>query len=360
VRPSYVIGGRAMEIIYSLSAFENYFLNQIIKVSKEYPILIDKFIEDAIEVDVDAISDGETVVIGGIMEHIEEAGIHSGDSSCVIPPVTLVNSQIEKIKHQTKLIAKKLKVKGLLNIQFAIKGDIIYVLEVNPRASRTIPYVSKTIGISLAKLATKVMMGKNLKDLGFTKEIIPKYFSVKYPVFSFDKLPGVDPILGPEMKSTGEVMGIDTDFGKAFAKAYISAGHNLPTKGTVFISVKNKDKRAIIFIAKKLSDMGFKLVATQGTATVLRNNGLNVKSILKVYEGRPNVIDLIKNREIDIIINTPTGKGPKQDSLNIRKIAIKRSIPCITTISGAYACVNGIEALRKGDLEVKALQEYFS
>ncbi|MFQ6083089.1 MAG: carbamoyl-phosphate synthase large subunit [Candidatus Aminicenantia bacterium] len=359
VRPSYVIGGRAMEVVYSDKALK-YFIYYAVKASPDYPILIDEFIEDAIEVDVDAISDGDITVIGGIMEHIEEAGIHSGDSSCVIPPVTLVKAQIEEIRRQTKLIAQRLKVKGLLNIQFAIKGDIIYVLEVNPRASRTIPYVSKAIGVPLAKLATKIMLGKKLKEFGFSEEIVPEYFSVKCPVFPFNKLPGVDPILGPEMKSTGEVMGIDSDFGQAFAKAYIAAGHNLPLKGTVFISVKNKDKRAVIFIAKKLSDLGFNLVATQGTAGVLKKNGLNVRSVFKVYEGRPNVIDLIKNKEIDLTINTPTGQGPKQDSLNIRKIAIKRSIPCITTISGAYACVTGIEALSKGELKVFALQDYHS
>jgi carbamoyl-phosphate synthase large subunit len=357
VRPSYVLGGRAMEIVYDEETLERY-MREAVKASPEHPILIDKFLEDAIEVDVDAISDGERVVIGGIMEHIEEAGIHSGDSACVLPPYTLSDDLIEGIKQNTYALARELQVKGLMNIQYAIRDDRIYILEVNPRASRTIPFVSKATGVPLAKLAAKVMVGKTLEDLGFTREVEVKHVSVKESVFPFNRFPGVDTLLGPEMKSTGEVMGIDHAFGIAFAKAELAAGQILPLKGRVFISVKNRDKRAIIFIAKKLSDFGFHIVATRGTAKALSQNGIAVEIVNKVHEGRPNIVDLIKNRQIDLIINTSTGRRPKRDQVSIRAVAVDHSVPLITTISGAAASVHGIEALRQEEIQVKTLQEY--
>ena len=357
VRPSYVLGGRAMEIVYDEETLERY-IRDAVKASPEHPILIDKFLEDAIEVDVDAIADGERVVIGGIMEHIEEAGIHSGDSACVLPPYTLSDQLLEVIKENTYALAKELKVKGLMNIQYAVRNDVVYILEVNPRASRTIPFVSKATGIPLAKLAAKVMVGRTLEELGFTHEVEVEHVSVKESVFPFNRFPGVDTILGPEMKSTGEVMGIDHAFGIAFAKAQLAAGQLLPRKGKVFISVKNRDKRAIIFIAKKLSDCGFQIVATRGTAKALAQNGIPVNLVYKVQEGRPNIVDLIKNREIDLIINTPTGHRPKRDQVSIRAVAVAHNVPLVTTISGAAASVNGIEALLKEEVQVKSLQEY--
>jgi carbamoyl-phosphate synthase large subunit len=357
VRPSYVLGGRAMEIVYHEEDLEIY-MRDAVQASPEHPILIDKFLEDAIEVDVDAIGDGETVVIGGIMEHIEEAGIHSGDSACVLPPYTLSDELIKIIKENTYALAKELGVKGLMNVQYAIRDDTVYILEVNPRASRTIPFVSKATGVPLAKLAAKIMVGRTLRELGFTKEVEVSHVAVKESVFPFNRFPGVDTVLGPEMKSTGEVMGIDHAFGIAFAKAELAAGQILPTKGKVFISVKNRDKRAIIFIAKKLSDFGFEIVATRGTAKALAQNGIPVQTIYKVNEGRPHIIDLIKNREIDLIINTPSGRRPKRDQVSIRAVAVAHNIPLITTISGAAASVNGIEALIKEELQVKSLQEY--
>ncbi len=357
VRPSYVLGGRAMEIVYDEESLERY-IRDAVKASPEHPILIDKFLEEAIEVDVDAIADGERVVIGGIMEHIEEAGIHSGDSACVLPPYTLSDPLIEGIRENTYVLAKELEVKGLMNIQYAIRNDVVYVLEVNPRASRTIPFVSKATGVPLAKLAAKVMVGRTLKELGFTREVEVEHVSVKESVFPFNRFPGVDTILGPEMKSTGEVMGIDHAFGIAFAKAQLAAGQILPKKGRVFISVRNRDKRAIIFIAKKLSDFGFQIVATRGTAKVLSQSGIPVDLVYKVHEGRPNIVDLIKNRAIDLIINTPTGHRPKRDQVSIRAVAVAHNVPLITTISGAAASVNGIEALLKEEVQVKSLQEY--
>lgn len=357
VRPSYVLGGRAMEIVYDEGDLKSYML-EAVEASPEHPVLIDKFLEDAIEVDVDAICDGEICVIGGIMEHIEEAGIHSGDSAMVLPPYTLTEEIIQKIKQNTQKLALELKVKGLINIQFAIRHNTVYVLEVNPRASRTIPFVSKAIGVPLAKLATKIMLGKTLKDLGFTEEKIPRHISVKESVFPFIRFPGVDPILGPEMRSTGEVMGIDKTFGLAYAKSQIAAGQKLPIKGNVFISVKNEDKRKVIFIAKKLSDLGFKLLATRGTANVLKQNDLEVEIVPKLYEARPHVVDRIKSGQIHLIINTPQGKATKIDETNIRSTTILYNIPLVTTISGAEATVNGIEALIKRQLEVKSLQEY--
>jgi len=357
IRPSYVLGGRAMEIVYDEDSLEQY-INTAVEASPEKPILIDKFLEDAIEIDVDAVSDGKRCIICGIMEHIEEAGIHSGDSACVIPPFSLSDNIINKIKIITYELAKELNVIGLMNIQFAVKNDTIYILEVNPRASRTVPFVSKATGIPWAKIATKIIVGKTLDELNLTKEIEIKHIAVKEAVFPFNRFPGIDPVLGPEMKSTGEVMGIDTNFGKAYAKSQIAAGTILPTKGNVFISVKEKDKRAIIFIAKKLCDLGLNIYATSGTYKVLTKNGVKVTPVFKVNEGRPNIVDFMKNKEIDLIINTPSGKKPKSDEISIRSIAVMLNIPYITTISGAQAAVNGIESLIKEQLDVKSLQEY--
>jgi len=358
VRPSYVLGGRAMEIVYDEEGLSN-FMKKAVEASPEHPILIDKFLEDAIEVDVDAIADGTRCVIGGIMEHIEEAGIHSGDSAMVLPPYTLGEDIIEEIKKNTYAMAKELNVKGLLNVQYAVKNNVVYVLEVNPRASRTIPFVSKAIGVPLAKLATKIMLGKTLEELGFTAEKKIDYVAVKESVFPFIRFPGVDAILGPEMKSTGEVMGIDSTFGVAYAKSQIAAGQRLPKNGNVFISVKNQDKRNIVFIAKRLADLGFKIMATSGTADALKSNDIEVENLPKLHEGRPNIIDLIKDGKVDLIINTPAGKATKEDEAKIRSHAILYSVPLITTISGAQASVNGIENLiKRTKMSVKSLQEY--
>ncbi len=357
VRPSYVLGGRAMRIVYNQESLQDFF-SHAIQASPQHPILIDKFLEDAIEIDVDALADGDECAIAGIMEHIEEAGIHSGDSACVIPPYTLGDEIIDAIKASTTLLAQELQVVGLMNIQYAIKSELLYVLEVNPRASRTIPFVSKATGIPWAKVAAKLMAGKKLKELGITGEVVVNHVAVKESVFPFKRFPGVDPVLGPEMKSTGEVMGIDDDFGKAYAKSQIAAGQMIPKKGNVIISVRNKDKRAVIFIAKKLADLGFNLFATTGTAKVLATNGLQVTRVLKIGEGRPNIADLIKNGEIDLIINTPSGREAHSDQLNLRSLAVLYNVPYITTISGASAAVNGIEFLQRGEIEVKALQDY--
>ena len=358
VRPSYVLGGRAMEIVYDDEDLSG-FMEKAVEASPERPILIDKFLEDAIEVDVDAIADGERCVVGGIMEHIEEAGIHSGDSAMVIPPHTLGEDTIEVIRKNTYSLAKELNVKGLLNIQYAVKNNVVYVLEVNPRASRTIPFISKAIGVPLAKLATKVMLGKTLEELGFTKEKRVCHVAVKESVFPFIRFPGVDAILGPEMKSTGEVMGIDSTFGAAYAKSQIAAGQKLPKKGTVFISVKNQDKRAIILIAKKLVDLGFRIVATSGTAGVLNKNDIKAKVLPKLHEGRPNIIDLVKDGKVELMINTPAGKATKEDETKIRSNAILYGVSLITTIAGAEATVNGIENLiKRKKISVKSLQEY--
>ena len=358
VRPSYVLGGRAMQIVYDEELLQEY-MHSAVQASPEHPVLIDKYLEEAIEVDVDAISDGEQTVIGGIMEHIEEAGIHSGDSDCVLPPYTLVDEQIETLKTFTYALAEALRVRGLMNVQYAIKNDEIYVLEVNPRASRTIPFVSKAIGVPLAKLAARVMAGETLAALGFTREIEPTYFSVKAPVFPFNRFPGANTRLGPEMKSTGEVMGIDTDFSRAFAKAQKACGYTLPLGGKVFISVKNKDKRAIIFIAKKLIDMGFELIATHGTAKVLLRNGMEAELVFSIGKGRPTIHDYIKNHAVDLIINTPTGDLHRPNELLIREMAITHDIPIFSTIPGAAAAVNAIDALQRGDITVTSLQDHF-
>jgi len=358
VRPSFVLGGRAMEIVYDEKSLAEY-MEKAVEASPERPILVDKFLEDAIEVDVDAIADGQTCVIGGILEHIEEAGIHSGDSAMVLPPHTLGKDTLDTIRKNTYAMAMELNVKGLMNVQFAVKNNIVYVLEVNPRASRTVPFVSKAIGVPLAKLATKIMLGKTLKQLGFTREKKFTDVAVKESVFPFIRFPGTDAILGPEMKSTGEVMGIDSTFGMAYAKSQIAAGQKLPTSGRVFISVKNQDKRNIIFVAKKLADLGFKIMATAGTADALKSNDIDVQALPKLTEGRPNIIDLIKDGKVSLIINTPAGKATKEDEMKIRSHAILYNVPLITTVSGAQASVNGIENLKKHPkMSVKSLQEY--
>ncbi len=358
IRPSFVLGGRAMEIVHDEESLKTCVANAI-EASGEHPILIDKFLDDATELDVDAISDGKQVVIGGIMEHIEEAGVHSGDSACVLPPVSLKKNIIKQIKKQTKQLAKELKVKGLLNIQFAVKNDEIYILEVNPRASRTIPFVSKSIGVPLAKLAAKVMTGMTLDVLGFTKEVERDYFSVKEAVFPFLKFPGIDTLLGPEMLSTGEVMGISSDFGIAFAKSQIAAGNTLPTSGKVFISVKDADKQKSVQVARDLAAMGFKIAATKGTCINLINNNVPAEFVLKVIEGRPNVVDLIINGELDLIINTTVGKQTVTDSFSIRRTALDRQVPYVTTIRGAMAVVKAIDALKREKISVKPVQMYY-
>ncbi|MGB9612652.1 MAG: ATP-grasp domain-containing protein, partial [Candidatus Margulisiibacteriota bacterium] len=357
VRPSYVLGGRAMRLVYDEGELEE-FISVAIRVSPEHPILIDKFLEDAIEIDVDCVSDGEDTVICGIMEHIEEAGIHSGDSACVIPTFSLSKEMLKQIREATYALAKELKVVGLMNVQYAVKSNVLYVLEVNPRASRTIPYVSKATGIPWAKVATKVMIGKTLKEQGITKEVIPQHFSVKEAVFPFNRFPGVDPVLGPEMKSTGEVMGIDLDLGVAYMKAQIAAGQRIPSEGKVFVSVNDRDKRAIVDISKRIAALGYKIVATSGTAEVLRKSDIEVEEVAKLGEGRPDVLDLIKNGEIKLIINTPGGKKTKIDETKIRSGAIMHLVPIITTISGARATVNGLEAVKKKGFSVLSLQEY--
>ncbi len=357
VRPSFVLGGRAMQIVYDETLLQEY-MDTAVQASPEHPILIDKYLEEAIEVDVDAISDGYTTVIGGIMEHIEEAGVHSGDSDCVLPPYTLVDDQIDQLKEYTYALAKALNVCGLMNVQYAIKSDEIYVLEVNPRASRTIPFVSKAIGVPLAKLAARVMAGKTLTELGYTSEIEPPYFSVKAPVFPFNRFPGANSRLGPEMKSTGEVMGIDYDVSRAFAKAQKACGYSLPLKGNVFISVRNKDKRSVIFLAKKLTDMGFELIATHGTAKVLLRNGMKVDLVYSIGKGRPTIHDHIKNHAVDLIINTPTGDLHRTNELLIRQMAIEHDIPIYSTIPGAAAAVNAIDVLQSGEISVTPLQDY--
>jgi carbamoyl-phosphate synthase large subunit len=360
VRPSYVLGGSAMEIVYDESELREFMAKAKLasEALTDHPVLIDKFLENAIEIDVDAVADGTRCVIGGILEHIEQAGVHSGDAGMVMPPITLTARQVEEIRRQTRAMAMELNVIGLMNVQFVIKDDVVYVLEVNPRASRTVPFVSKAINVPLANIATKVMLGRTLEDLGFTKEVEIKHFAVKQSVFPFVRFPGVDAILGPEMKSTGEVMGMDSTFGLAYAKGQLGAGQNLPLSGKVFVSVRDRDKRDIIFIAKKLEDLGFDLVATEGTGAALARNDVKVETLQRISVGRPNLLDLIKNKEVKLIINTVSGKHPRHDEITIRTQAIANSIPLITTIAAAGAVVNGIEALKKRGISVKSLQEY--
>ncbi len=358
VRPSYVLGGRAMVICYDLKTLESY-MDEAVDVSQDRPILIDKFLEDAFEVDVDALADAETVVIGGIMEHIEEAGIHSGDSSCVLPTYLVKPEHLETMRGYTKMLAMALNVVGLMNVQYAIKDDIVYVLEVNPRASRTVPFVSKATGIPLAKVAARLMTGKKLANLGLTEEFKVQNFFVKSPVFPFAKFPGVDTILGPEMKSTGEVMGVSDNFGQAYAKAQLSASVRLPRSGTAFISVNQHDKKNVLKIADRLQQLGFKLIATRGTMLTLQKHAIHVEGVYKVNEGRPNIVDLIKSGKVDLILNTPLGKDSFFDERAIRRAAMQYHIPCITTLSGGAAVASVIAALQQNRLDVRSLQEYY-
>ena len=357
VRPSFVLGGRAMELVYNEVDLRRY-MTSAIEVTPDRPVLIDRFLEDAVEVDVDCIADGETTVLGAIMEHIEEAGIHSGDSACVIPTFSLSQKVIAEISAASKAMARALNVRGLMNVQFAVKGDDVYVLEVNPRASRTIPFVSKAIGVPLAKLAAKVMVGKSLRELGFTKEIVPKHFSVKEAVFPFLRYEGLDISLGPEMKSTGEVMGMDVDLGLAYAKSQMAAPPPLPKKGKVFISVKDTDKEAVIPVAREFVKLGFEIISTSGTADALTKAKVKVTKVFKLHEGRPNVLDRIKNGDINFIINTPSGKIPREHEVVIRNAALAAKIPIMTTVRAALASANGIRSLQKRRVQVRSLQEY--
>lgn len=363
VRPSYVLGGRAMEIVYSDAELERY-MTFAVQVEPDHPILIDKFLENAIEVDVDAIADHTgRVVIGGIMEHIEQAGIHSGDSACSLPSISLSPAVLHQIRTWTVELAKALSVVGLMNIQFAVVGansysPQVYILEANPRASRTVPFVSKATGVPLAKLASLIMSGKTLEELNFTQEVIPSHIAVKEAVLPFNKFPGTDTILGPEMRSTGEVMGIDADFGRAFAKAEMGAGEKLPLQGTVFVSMSDRDKALVVDVVKEFINLGFHIIATQGTRQYLKEQGLKVEQVLKLHEGRPNVIDVIKNQQIQLIINTPSGEEARTDGQLIRRTALAYKIPIITTIAGARATVAAIRSLQNTTLDVKVIQEY--
>ncbi|MEL6162629.1 MAG: carbamoyl-phosphate synthase large subunit [Cyanobacteria bacterium J06628_3] len=363
VRPSYVLGGRAMEIVYSDAELERY-MTFAVQVEPEHPILIDKFLENATEVDVDAIADNTgKVVIGGIMEHIEQAGIHSGDSACALPTISLPQAITEQIRTSTIKLAQALKVVGLMNVQFAIAGvqsysPQVYILEANPRASRTVPFVSKATGVPVAKLASLIMSGKTLEELGFTEEVIPSHIAVKEAVLPFNKFPGTDTILGPEMRSTGEVMGIDSDFGRAYAKAEMGAGEHLPLKGTVFVSMNDRDKAAAVPVVKEFIQLGFSVMATSGTRRVLQENGLNIEQVLKLHEGRPHVIDAIKNHQIQLIINTPSGQEAQSDGRLIRRTALSYKIPILTTIAGAKATLAAIRSLQNSNLDVKLIQDY--
>jgi len=358
VRPSYVLGGRAMEIVYDVDQLRNY-MKHAVAASPEHPILVDKFLDEATEIDVDALCDGREVVIGGIMQHIEEAGIHSGDSACSLPPYSLAADVVDEIRRQTVALALELGVVGLMNIQYAVKDGIVYLLEVNPRASRTVPFVSKATGRPLAKIAARVMSGRTLAELGVAGEIIPKHISVKESVFPFAKFPGVDTLLGPEMKSTGEVMGIDFDFGKAFAKAQLGANVKMPLSGKVFISVKDSDKKYIFDSARKLAEAGFEIVATRGTASFLMERGVPAKPINKVKEGRPHCVDAIKSHEIAMVFNTTFGAQSVADSYSIRRTALMYNVAYFTTVAGMKAAVDGILAMRRETLDVTPLQEYY-
>jgi carbamoyl-phosphate synthase large subunit len=365
VRPSFVLGGRAMQIVYSDAELQHY-MRFAVEASPERPVLVDKFLEDATEVDVDCIADvghfknpdEGTIVIGGMLEHIEFAGVHSGDAAMVLPPHTLAKGVVETIREYTRAMALELRVVGLMNVQYAVKGEAVYVLEVNPRASRTVPFVSKAIGVPLAKLAARVMAGRTLQQLGFTEEVWPKYWAVKESVFPFNRFHGQDILLSPEMRSTGEVMGLDADLGIAYAKSQMAANSPLPLRGKVFISVSDTHKGEVAGVAKVFADQGFELVATTGTANVLEKAGLKVQRTLKLLEGRPNVIDLIKNKEIQLVINTPSGAAPREDEIKIRTTAVYTNTPIMTTLSGARAAALGIGALKKIGYEVRTLQEY--
>ncbi|HTE45827.1 MAG TPA: carbamoyl-phosphate synthase large subunit [Gemmatimonadaceae bacterium] len=359
VRPSYVLGGRAMQIVYDPPSLEHYFATAV-RVSEDRPVLVDRFLEDAFECDVDAISDGNRVVIGGIMQHIEDAGIHSGDSACVLPPYLIGSADMQTIREQTVALAKAFNVVGLINVQFAIRGGVVYVLEVNPRASRTIPFVSKAIGVPLASLAARVMVGETLDDIGFTEEIIPPYVSVKEAVFPFNKFPGTDPVLGPEMRSTGECMGISDSFGSAFAKSQLAASNGLPLEGVVLITVIDSDKATVTPIARRFHEMGFKILATDGTAKYLRARGVPAQQVFKVYEGRPNCLDAIVNHDVQLLINTPMGKHAQVDDYLLRQAAIVNRVSYTTTMSAASAACDAILSLRSRKPTVRSLQEWQS
>jgi carbamoyl-phosphate synthase large subunit len=357
VRPSYVLGGRAMAIVYDEETLDDY-MRTAVDFSHDRPVLIDKFLEQAAEFDVDALADDTACVIAGIQEHIEEAGIHSGDSSCVLPPVRIPEEHLDTMRHYTRKLATALTVKGLMNIQFAIKDDRVYVLEVNPRASRTVPFVSKATGVPLARIAALVMAGRKLKEFGLPGELTVERFYIKSPVFPFRKFPGVDPVLSPEMHSTGEVMGVGESFGEAYAKAMTAAGTGLPESGIAFISVNEADKGQAALLARRLKRLGFDLMATVGTAARLREVGLEVATVFKVNEGRPNVADHIKQGEVALIINTPLGRASHYDEQAIRRAALQYNVPCVTTMTGAHALVEalGSRATHK-DLAVYALQD---
>ncbi|MCA9150660.1 MAG: carbamoyl-phosphate synthase large subunit, partial [Planctomycetales bacterium] len=363
VRPSFVLGGRAMEICYDQAQFERYVAEAFV-VAQGQPVLIDRFLEDAIEVDVDAISDGTNVVVSGIMEHIEEAGVHSGDSACAIPSYSLPQPVIQEIREATHALARHLKVIGLMNIQFAIKKEEgkfnVYVLEVNPRASRTVPFVAKATGMPVAKIAAKVMAGMTLTQLGVDREPLPAHVSVKESVFPFRKFAGVDIVLGPEMRSTGEVMGISDRFSIAFAKSQLAAGTVLPTSGSIFISVTERHKHQIVDLARRLHNMGFKLISTSGTARRLEDAQIPVERVKKLAEGHPNLLDHLVDGEVTLILNTPSGKGARTDEGRIRAAAVQQGIPSITTIQAAEAAVKAMEALREGDMNVQSLQDRFA
>ena len=359
VRPSFVLGGRAMQIVYSDKELRHY-MQHAVEASPERPVLVDKFLEDATEVDVDCIADAKngTFVIGGMLEHIEFAGVHSGDAAMVLPPHELSQSVIDTMREYTHAMAAELEVTGLMNVQYAVKDEIVYVLEVNPRASRTIPFVSKAIGVPLAKLAAQVMAGAKLSELGFTEEIWPKYWAVKESVFPFNKFVGQDIILSPEMRSTGEVMGLDADLGVAYAKSQMAANTPLPLEGKVFISVSDAHKDEVPALAKGFVELGFELVATGGTAKVIEEAGLKVERVNKLAEGRPNSLDLLKNNELQLVINTPTGEVPRSDEVQIRTSAVYTGTPIMTTISSAKAAVNGIRSIKKSGYGVRTVQEF--
>jgi carbamoyl-phosphate synthase large subunit len=357
VRPSYVLGGRAMSIVYDQASLDEYMATAV-EASPEHPVLIDKFIEDAFEYDVDALCDGEKVIIAGVMEHIEEAGIHSGDSTCVLPPIMIDLKLLDRMKKYTEQLGKALHVVGLMNIQFAVQSGIVYVLEVNPRASRTVPYVSKATGVPLAKMAARIMAGEKLHELGLHEELKAQHCFVKSPVFPFNKFPGVDSILSPEMRSTGEVMGVAESFGSAFFKAQLSSGIRLPRSGTAFLSVNERDKEKLLPIARDLQDLEFQLLATSGTQKFLDGRGLNSEHVFKAGEGRPNIVDLIKSGKIHLIINTPLGRESYFDEKAIRRAATQHGVPCITTLSGAAAAANAIRTLRSEAFSVRSLQDY--
>ncbi len=358
VRPSYVLGGRAMAIVYDREALISYMRNAI-EASPERPVLIDRFLEDAHEFDVDAVADPTAVVIGGIMQHIESAGVHSGDSACVLPPYKISDTNLDELRRHTHALARALNVVGLMNIQFAIQGEDVFIIEVNPRASRTVPFVSKAIGVPLAKVAARAMVGRTLEEQGFTREVPINHIAVKEAVLPFNKFPGVDTVLGPEMKSTGEVMGIDTDFGLSFQKAQLGAGVRLPQEGTVFLSVNDRDKEGLVPIAQQLSDMDFRLIATGGTCAFLKNHNITCNRIFKIQEGRPNILDAIKNGEISLMINTPAGEQSQAADPEIRKAAVQYGLPYTTTLSGAAAAVAGIQSLKNNSaIRIRSLQDF--